>query len=461
MENNAAVQAHPRAGEFIVIALAAGIVLGLILSARRDSASQTTTPAPILSVNDLSRWATIYSLVERGTYNIDETPWPTTIDRVRVSGHFYSSKPPLLPTVLAAEYWVLKMASFGRLSFATHPEAVIRILVVSTNLVPFVLFLLLFSRLLDELAPDPWRRLYCTCAAALGTSLTSFCVTLNNHTVAAFSALFALFPLYRILCNSRTDGRYYAAAGFFAAFTAVNELPAAAFLALAGAALLWKTPRPALKIFLPFALLPLAAHFTTNYLAVGTLAPAYADKQAYDFPGSYWKVDATTGRLTSTRTDPVTGKTEIRRNIDSLYEPWPVYLFHMLVGHHGIFSLTPLFLLCFAGLIRKARDRAGPLREFALGSLLLTLVLLVFYVFFAGQRNYGGATSGLRWLFWLIPFWLLFLPEGLRRADSRAFRGVALGMLLLSAMSVFYSARNPWTRPWIHQLLSTMGWIWY
>ena len=293
------------------------------------------------------------------------------------------------------------------------------------------------------------------------TSLTSFCVTLNNHTVAAFSALFALFPLYRILCNGRTDRRNYAAAGFFASFTAVSELPAAAFLALAGAALLWKTPRPALKIFLPFALLPLAAHFATNYLAVGTLAPAYADKQAYDFPGSYWKVDPTTGRLTSTRTDPVTGKTEIRRNIDSLYEPWPVYLFHMLVGHHGIFSLTPLFLLCFAGLIRKARDRAGPLREFALGSLLLTLVLLVFYVFFAGQRNYGGATSGLRWLFWLIPFWLLFLPEGLRRVDSRAFRGAALVMLLLSAMSVFYSARNPWTRPWIHQWLSTMGWIWY
>jgi hypothetical protein len=458
MENNQAVRVHPQGVEFIVIALAAGIVLGLIIGARNNS---TTTPAPILSVNDLSRWATVHSLVERGTYDIDETPWPATIDRVRINGHFYSSKPPLLPTILAGEYYLLKKASFGRLSFASNPEAVIRILVVGINLVPFVLFLVLFARLLEELAPAPWLRVYSLAAAAFATSLTSFCVTLNNHTIAAFSALFTLYAIYRIVCSGRTGFRYFASAGFFAAFTAVNEFPAAAFLALAGMYLLWKAPKPTVKYFLPFAVLPLAAHFVTNYIAVGTLTPAYADKQAYDFPGSYWKVDPETGRLTSTRTDPVTGKVEIPRNIDSLYEPWPVYLFHMLVGHHGIFSLTPVFLLCFAGMFRSARDRAAPLRDFALGTLILTLVILIFYIFFAGQRNYGGVSSGLRWLFWLIPFWLLFLPAGLRRAESGRFRAVALVLLVLSAMSVFYTVRNPWTRPWIHQLMSVMGWIWY
>lgn len=457
---DAPVPAHPPAADFIIIALAVGIVLGLILAARSDPGAHKT-PSPVLSVNDLSRWATIYSLVERGTYDIDETPWPPTIDRVRIDGHFYSSKPPLLPTLLAAEYYVLKKASFGRLSFASSPEVTIRVLIVTVNLVPFLVFLVLYSKLLHELTTDPWARAYSLCAAALGTYLTSFCVTLNNHTVAAFSALFALYALYRIWCNRLSSPRYFALAGFFAAFTAVNELPAAAFLALAGIALLWKAPRLTLVVFVPFALLPVAAHFTTNYLAVGTLAPAYADKQAYEFPGSYWKVDPNTGRLTSTRTDPATGKTEIRKNIDSLYEPWPVYLFHMLVGHHGIFSLSPVFLLCFAGLWRAARDRAAPLRDFALASLSLTALLLVFYLFFAEQRNYGGATSGLRWLFWLIPFWLLFLPAGLRQTGSRAFRGMALVFLLLSAMSVFYSARNPWTRPWLHQWLNTMGWIWY
>ncbi|HEX3599330.1 MAG TPA: hypothetical protein VHU84_04270, partial [Lacipirellulaceae bacterium] len=61
---------------------------------------------PFLSANDRSRWLTIRSLVERGTYEIDairaEPTWDS-IDVVAHTGrdgeqHFYSSKPPLLAT---------------------------------------------------------------------------------------------------------------------------------------------------------------------------------------------------------------------------------------------------------------------------------------------------------------------------------------------------------------------------
>jgi hypothetical protein len=207
---------------------------------------------------------------------------------------------------------------------------------------------------------------------------------------------------------------------------------------------------------------PVSAHFVTNYLAVGSLSPAYANKQAYEFPGSYWKVDPETDRLVSTTTDPRTGRIEIRRNIDSLYEPWPVYLFHMVIGHHGVLSLSPVLLFSFVGMVRLVRDRPSPVRAFAVLAAFLTLLLFVFYIFFAGQRNYGGATAGLRWLFWLIPLWLLFLPAGLERgAAGNRFRMTALALLALSALSVFHAARNPWTKPWLHKWLSYMGWIWY
>ena len=46
------------------------------------------------SVNDLSRWQTVYSLAERGTYNIDETPWPDTIIGSACAATFI---PPSLP----------------------------------------------------------------------------------------------------------------------------------------------------------------------------------------------------------------------------------------------------------------------------------------------------------------------------------------------------------------------------
>ena len=63
---------------------------------------------PFLSANDRSRWVTIRSLVEHGTYEIDaiviEPTWDT-IDMVQHNGrdgelHLYSSKPPLLATLV-------------------------------------------------------------------------------------------------------------------------------------------------------------------------------------------------------------------------------------------------------------------------------------------------------------------------------------------------------------------------
>lgn len=455
--------AEARRLDFILIVLTAGAILGLIFLARAERNSRGVA-LPMHSVNDLSRWQTVYSLAERGTYNIDETPWPDTIDRVRLRGHFYSSKPPLLETLLAGEYLLLKKASFGQLSFRNCPETVIRMMVASVNLVPLVIFLFLFSRLLDRLAPDPWVRTYALAAACLGTFLTGFSITLNNHTIAAFSSFFALYPAFLIWREGRRAGRLFALAGFFAGFAAVNEFPAAAFLVVLGMGLAWKARRQTLTWFLPLALLPIAGHLTTNYLVTGGLQPAYALKSAYAFPGSYWVIDPASGRLVGSEVDPATGKPtgEVGKGVDNLWEPWPVYLFNMLLGHHGIFSLSPIFLFTLLGVWKACRSPSNPLRAFAALAAFLTLLLLVFYTFFAGQRNYGGMCCGLRWFFWLIPLWLMLLPEGLRDGSARRwFRGMALAFLLVSAVSVFYCARNPWSRPWLQQYLYYKQWIKY
>jgi hypothetical protein len=369
-----------------------------------------------------------------------------------------------LETLLAGEYLLLKKVSFGRLSFRHSPESVIRVIVASVNLVPLVIFLGLFSRLLDRLAPDPWIRAYTMTAAGLGTFLTGFSITLNNHTIAAFSFFFALYPAFLIWCEGRRGWRLFAVAGFFAGFAAVNEFPAAAFLVALGVGLAWKARRQTLTWFLAFALLPIAGHLSTNYLVTGDLMPAYAHKSAYVYPGSYWLIDPGSGRLVGSEVDPATGKPtgRIGKGIDNAYEPWPVYLFHMLVGHHGILSLSPIFIFTLIGVWRSLRSPESPLRAFAALAAFLTLLLLVFYTFFAGNRNYGGMCCGLRWFFWLIPLWLMLLPEGLRgKTAHRWFRAMALAFLLVSAISVFYCARNPWSRPWLHQYLYYKQWIKY
>jgi hypothetical protein len=81
---------------------------------------------------------------------------------------------------------------------------------------------------------------------------------------------------------------------------------------------------------------------------------------------------------------------------------------------------------------------------------VLTVVVLAFYTWKPEARNYGGSTQGLRWLFWLIPFWLLMLFKGVEAGQTRGLvRRLAVLALASSALSVGYAMRNPWSHPWI------------
>src|SRR5436190_23510608 len=89
------------------------------------------------------------------------------------------------------------------------------------------------------------------------------------------------------------------------------------------------------------------------------------------------------------------------------------YAFHMLFGHHGLFSLSPIWFLAVAGMVWGGRNvwRRGPtaaappaaaeLTMLATLALALTAVVFAFYLF--NSNNYGGWTIGLRWLMWLTP----------------------------------------------------------
>jgi hypothetical protein len=157
----------------------------------------------------------------------------------------------------------------------------------------------------------------------------------------------------------------------------------------------------------------------------------------YDFPGSYWAAN-----------NPK------RSAVDRGTAEPEKYLFHCLFGHHGIFSLTPIWILAAAGLVVAVSDRWLGLRVLGALAILLTVVVISFY---ANQpehdRNYGGQTSALRWTFWLIPFWLLGLIPIVQRFAAKPWqRLVLLLVLVLSALSAAYSWPNPWVHPWLSEI---------
>ncbi|MCS5630789.1 MAG: hypothetical protein NZ744_08155 [Pirellulaceae bacterium] len=126
------------------------------------------------------------------------------------------------------------------------------------------------------------------------------------------------------------------------------------------------------------------------------------------------------------------------------------YLIHMTVGHHGIFSLTPIWIFSLLGIAVAWRDPEPIWRQLAQVLLTLTVVLLLFYTMRPlADRNYGGVASGFRWFFWLTPLFLLMLIPAWTIIRKSIFLISLWGICLaISIYSGLHSFLNPWQHPW-------------
>ena len=404
--------------------------------------------APLQSANDRSRWCTVWSLVEQGTYQIDtinERAGWSSIDKVRHTGHFYSSKPPLFPTIVAGLYWIIKTTTGMNLDQNLYDVAHLILIVV--NLLPMLIALLLICLMVERYARNDFTRYFVVTAGCFATLLTPFLLTLNNHSIAASCAVFALYPFMKILLDREQKKRYFLLAGFFAMLTCCNELPAALF-GLIVFGLLFKTnPRLTCLVFVPAALVPLIGFFATNYAATGSWKPFYlyygTEKYLYEHRGvpSYWK-----------------NPQGLDRNLDSPL----VYLFHCTLGHHGIFSLSPIYLLTLISCLRVRKTKEHILYPLLWISIALSLMVFGFYLSRTGNYNYGGNSSALRWMLWLTPFWLISLIPLLDQFSHKRWLQI-LGTLCLlgSVFSAHYPLHNPWRAPWLFTAMKQSGWINY
>lgn len=406
-------------------------------------------------------------IFEDGYQSVDKVMNPRTFE-------FYSTKPPLVPLMLAGLYWIVQMLTGWTL--AANPAEVVRVMLVLVNLVPFIIYLGLMSRLVERYGTSDWGRLFVMAAACFATFLTTFAVTLNNHSMASYSVMFALYPailiLEKRLQNLTAPWHLFVICGFFAGFAFCNEMPALGFTGLIGLVLFRWAPARTLVFFTPPVLALVAGYLMANVAALGPesgltltekLKPIQSQfgtplgKLWYEYEGSHWR------RSPSEKTgiDWAGGK-ETRLE----------YALHVLVGHHGLFSLTPIWLLALPGMFGFQNRRRSPALDpiddvrrriqliFGAVTLMLTIIVVGFYL--VKSDNYGGFTSGLRWLMWLTPLWLFTLmPAADRLAAHRWGRGLGYVLLGFSVLSVSYPAWNPWRHPWIYNLMTGLGWPGY
>ncbi len=281
-----------RAVYWLLIVTSAAAMTGRIVSVH--SADGKT---PFLSANDRSRWCTIRALVDYRRYSIDEVvvrdphatdyrrkfdPSWQSIDMVRHKGpdgfeHYYSSKPALLPTLLAGLYWIIK--AITGVGLGDHPFYVARYMLIITNVLPLVGAFVCLYRIVERCGTTHWGRIFVMACATWGTFLTTFAVTLNNHVPAAVCALVAVYAALPIWWGETKHVGNFIVAGLLAALAAAFELPALSLVPVLAVALLIRSPWKTLIAYVPPVLLVAAAFFLTEYAAHGDWKPPYAHRQ--------------------------------------------------------------------------------------------------------------------------------------------------------------------------------------
>ncbi len=420
----------------------------IILLGMSMATSRLLSTGPLNSANDRSRWCTVWSLAEKGTYQIDEArqkPGRDTIDLVRHEEHFYSTKPPLLPWIVTQMYRGLKLSTGWTLD--THLLTVTRILLFLINIVPMTIALALWRGMIAEKTSDPFAQLFAMTFLAGGTLLSPFLAVFNNHTVAAASVMIALWAVDRI--HRKVNGKWeFALAGVAFGFTVCNELPSAALVGLVFLLLWSQVPRAMWAMLVVAFLVPIAMFFWTNYQATGGLRPFYffygTEKYLFTHEGipSYWM-------------DP--------KGVDANRDGFWIYLLHCTVGHHGWFSLTPAFLWALVAWIipkyRDAGDNGGRL-PFLTGAV--SFIVFAFYLLKTENYNYGGVSVALRWMQWLAPAWVLVMLPAIEGLGKNRFGRVAvLTTLALSVVSAWCPSDGPWKQSSLFTLMEKAGWIDY
>ena len=559
MTEQTASETRARQSAYLIFAL-----IALALTAGRISVvTGRDGITAFLSANDRSRWCTVASLVEHGTYAIDSQieivdpvrrhihPWQT-IDKVRHLGpddkqHYYSSKPPLFPTAVAGIYKVVNFVT--GMTLTDQPIYLTRILLGLVNLPLLAVFFLATIGCIERIGKDDWSKRLAALGCCFGTMLLPFAISLNNHLpAAAATAVVAWIYLLTVArdgnpsCETsdsqtsnseETSSRkklitkesacsptmLYLVAGVGAALAAANELPALSMLVFWFGLFAW-SQRASVLPFIGGVAVVASGFFGTNWLAHQSLRPPYAHRgngatiAVLDSPATESLEPDTSvkeelqARLGEAGLSNLTDQIEIaesdesarwtvrsgerqfallrsgnvwslaqwddwyeypntywkdgsRRGVDQGEASRLVYFSQMTFGHHGLFSLTPLWLLVPVGLLVGVMHGTPEFRRLVLAISLATMVCFLFYLNRPLiDRNYGGVSVCFRWLLWFAPLWLLVATPVMTWFETtRARRGALYTMLALSVFSMAASLESPWQSPWIYRFWQFLGWL--
>ncbi len=415
--------------------------------------------------NDGSRLAAVESLIDAHTLAIDHSvfvqvppppqpaPYPAdepvllrhgTLDKLFISGHYYSDKSPVPAVLLAGSYQLLKWATGW--TARTHPDHFCRAMTLASSGLAYVLAVLGVYVLGGRLRLGLSLRLLLAASFGLATVALPYTAHVNNHILLLGVTTWLTVSVHSLAEESR-QGRVGSwrliLLGLLAGLGYTIDLgvgPVLLVCTLLFVVACFRRITPA-AIVIAAALPWLALHHALNHAVGGTWGPANAVAEYFRWPGSPFSASNLTGGWAHAGPGS-----------------FLLYAASMLFGKRGFFGHNlPLFLLlpALAPLLRLRRRR--PEVWWALGCCAGAWLLYA-----ATSNNSSGQCLSIRWFVPLLAPAYLLLALALR-----VFPKFRIAFVLLSAwgcMLVLLMREGPWTKHvvpgfWILQAAALLSWV--
>ena len=380
-----------------------------------------------LNSNELGQWASVSVLID-GVQNTNDS-W--------LGSHVQlDALPSPFVTLVAVLYKVAQTAL--PVSLAEAPIATTRLVMAMVNLPLLAIFLAAMSACIEKVGSSNWSRYCCVAIACFATMLLPLTSSLNSLLPAATATAVTMW-LYLYVADRFEElfvlsPKHCAIAGFTAVLAGAFDVLAAVMI-VPWLVLFARLDRDVVKQFLAGAGLGLA--FTIGSFAIGMLGTKVQTGGFQE--GSTLTAVSTVAEdamvADSNVNEPSTGRVS--------------KALHSVVGHHGLFSLTPLWLLLPVAFTRGMQLEPAEFRRLTVVVIAVSIVGFLVSLGFAFLGEGRSQQVYLSRLVWMIPLWLLMLVPTIEElSDSRLGKLIVIALVsncVLSAVFAFPAvSKSPW-----------------
>lgn len=382
------------------------------------------TGKTIKNINPASRFLTMESLVEQGSFAITEKN-NYTCDKISRGGEYYSSKPPVLTAVGAGIYYVLhnmfnlNLPQGGIIDYLDEINISVYIITFALAGAPYLLLLFYFYKTLNLFKIEGLYKTLLMLGLGFGTLYLPYSTTLNNHTAGGSFLFIGFFYLLKTKLAGKNENKkkYMSLSGFFTSAAAVIDLPTGLTFLLLFALYYLFTGQKKYLFFYIFSTTPLlAAHLYLNFIITGSFIPP-------QFSPELWIHDKS-----------IITKHNIFR-----------YTFNIFFGARGLFFYTPILLISFYGIFKTLRKKSNIFFNEAFLIIFGFSVIALFYII--RIRNYAGFAYGFRWFIAATPLLYFFTIFPLSKKMVDKEKNYFIFLLAISITFSSIGLYNPWPVP--------------